>query len=245
MKISFCITSMNRNHHIFTTLPKNLKDNINNKNKYEFVLIDFNNNHILKNFILSNFKNQLDNKILNYFHTDELIKFHAPIAKNTAHKLADGDILVNLDSDNFTGINAADFIADIFKNNKNIILHQSNFKFQSGTMGRISIHKDNFYKLGGYNEQLFEMSVQDSDIIHRAKFLGLEYININKNNDTIKNDKNNKKYYQDMMKVNNIISKFNLKLCRIKANNFTKSLNIGIMKNIFQYNSDGTYLKIL
>ena len=47
--------------------------------------------------------------------------------------------------------------------------------------------KDNFIKLGGYNEYFYPMGYQDPDLIERAKNFGLEVINLNRNNNAIKN----------------------------------------------------------
>ena len=99
MELSFCITCMNRFNQISKTLLTNLNDNKNEK--VEFVLVDFNSSDGLKEYILNNkdFEKYLNTKQLRYFSTKELIHWHASIAKNTAHKLAKGKYVVNLDCD--------------------------------------------------------------------------------------------------------------------------------------------------
>ena len=153
MELSFCITCMNRFNQISKTLLTNLNDNKNEK--VEFVLVDFNSSDGLKEYILNNkdFEKYLNTKQLRYFSTKELIHWHASIAKNTAHKLAKGKYVVNLDCDNYIGKDGGDFLLDIFKNNgDNIIISQRNNIFGSGSAGRISLTKENFLKLGGYDE---------------------------------------------------------------------------------------------
>ena len=49
IKVSFCVTCMNRFHQINKTLPQNLKDNIDHQNMIEFILVDFGSN---KHFFL-------------------------------------------------------------------------------------------------------------------------------------------------------------------------------------------------
>ena len=124
--LSFCITCMNRIHQIKQTLRKNLNDNINSKYKIEFILVDFGSTDGLKEYVLENFKDELESEYLKFYYTDELKYWHSPIAKNTSHLLGNGKYLVNLDCDNFTGINGADFLIDHYKNKSDsIIIHQS------------------------------------------------------------------------------------------------------------------------
>ena len=245
MKLSFCITYMNRFDQIIRTLGKNLEDNLGTD--VEFILVEFNNGKEdkLRNYIMKNFKEHLDSNYLKYYYTDALQYWHAPIAKNTAHKLANGKYVVNLDCDNFTGPKGGEFVIQQFeKFGDNLILHQSSNIFGSGTMGRISMTKDNFFRLGGYNESFKPMAHQDRDIIERAKLLKLTYRNDGKiiYNQAIKNDKNlstincSKKYnYSFMMRLNKLISQFHISHNELKANNLYKDLKIGVDKKYLQF----------
>jgi hypothetical protein len=246
--LSFCITCMNRIHQIKQTLRKNLNDNINSKYKIEFILVDFGSTDGLKEYVLENFKDELDSEYLKFYYTDELKYWHSPIAKNTSHLLGNGKYLVNLDCDNFTGINGANFLIDHYKNKgDNIIIHQSSNIFGSGTMGRISMTKENFLKIGGYNQSLFPMSHQDGDIVNRAILNGLKYFNLkNKDfNEAIINDKKeslencygNYKY-QTMMKLNMAYSNFSLKSGELIANNYFKNFQLGVLVNLYRIFND-------
>lgn len=221
---------MNRKKYIQKTLLKNLKDN--NNPDVEFVLVDFNSNDGLKNYIFNTiaFEKYIDSKQLKYYFCKDLKFWHASIAKNIAHKLAKGEILVNLDCDNFIGKNGGDFIIEIFKNNSNIILSQSKEIFGSGTAGRISITKSNFLNLGGYNESFFPVGYQDTDFIERAKKYNLNHINISKNNEAIINSKDETLLntncnidYFTMENCNRLISKINLDNNELKANKYFKN----------------------
>ena len=103
-KLSFCITCMNRLNQIKETLPQNLRDNILFNEKIEFIVVDFATPG-LQQWIKSEFEEELRSGYLKYYYTEELRYWHASIAKNTAHLLANNDILVNLDCDNYTGYN--------------------------------------------------------------------------------------------------------------------------------------------
>lgn len=102
------------------------------------------------------------------------------IAKNVSNLLATGDILVNLDCDNFIQKNDSFIIKREFKKENNIILHMSkynkntilfleqyNFNIEDkykkckndeiGDTGRICILRNNFNKLSGYDERFIFM----------------------------------------------------------------------------------------
>ena len=234
MELSFCITCMNRLNQISQTLLTNLKDN-NNKN-VEFILVDFNSSDGLKEYILGNndFKKYLDTKQLKYYFIDKLKYWHASIAKNTAHNLATGKIVVNLDCDNYIGENGGNFIINIFKeNNYNIVLSQSKNIYGSGTFGRISLLKNNFIKLGGYDESFYPMGYQDTDLINRATKYNLKLIHIDKNNKAITNTKQDSIKncdtniaYNKMEMLNRLKSCINIENKELIANKYKNTIGI-------------------
>ena len=168
-KLSFCITCLKRLSQICNTLPQNLRDNIPMSNDIEFILIDFGTPG-LYNWLLQNFKWALKIGYLRYYKTSNLPKWHASIAKNTVHRLAIGEILVNLDCDNYTGTLGSVLIMNIFKKYKgNIILHQWSGTSKDGTYGRLSYRRNNFMYLGGYDQSFYPMGYQDHDLIMRFR----------------------------------------------------------------------------
>jgi len=180
--VSFCITSLRRNDQIMQTLPQNLQDNWSDRHDVEFVLVDFNpsidDDHSLEQFVLQNFEDELRCDYLRYFQSDALPSWHASIAKNTAHSVARGRIVVNLDGDNYVGPGGARFVLQhFFDNDANslcdmrtaqplaVVLQQ---RAGTGTFGRIALRRHDFVALGGYNEQLAPMSAQDLDLMLRS-----------------------------------------------------------------------------
>lgn len=240
-KLSFCITCKNRFYQISKTLPKNLKDNERFKGMVEFILVDFGSEDGLKDWILENFTNELAEGYLKYYYTEELPYWHACIAKNTAHLLANHDILVNLDCDNFTGFNGGYFIIEQFmKYGKDIFIHQSRKNSWNGSYGRISVMRDYFNKIGGYNENFEPMAFQDDDLMYRLSALRLKYVHISNNeyNDAIKNTKqesirysNSDLNWHEMLWKNMFISRKNILEGNLVANNG----KWGIRKNIYNH----------
>jgi hypothetical protein len=241
--VSFCITHQNRFEFLKETLPKNLDDNRAQRDQTEIVLVDFNLNSQINDWIRDHFLNDIHSGLLSYYHTERLEKWSAPIAKNTAHALARGSILTNLDCDNFTGKNGGEFIVNQFKSHlAGILLWQHSGIKRDGTFGRMSIASAYFDLLGGYDEQFLEMSYQDADLKHRANGIGLKIVQ-NKNdayNEAIKHER-----YQpenmtlsDMDRINKRKSNKNIVLGQFTANKG----NYGIKTDIFKMNSSGELL---
>nr|WP_294894833.1 glycosyltransferase [uncultured Pedobacter sp.] len=241
MKISFCITCKNRFNQVFQTLSRNLKDNADNMGNVEFLLVDFDSNDNLKEWVLNDFQEELASGYLKFFFTKELPNWNCSLAKNTAHLYATGDILVNLDCDNFTGLNGAKFISDQFSRYGNkIVLHQFSGNFNDGSYGRISVHKLFFHTVGGYNEEFLPMGHQDADLIQRLCKIGLFYTSksfksynrciLNTKEDSIRFT-NSSKTYMEMLNENRELSMRNINFKKLRANNGL----FGIRNNMYQW----------
>jgi hypothetical protein len=100
-------------------------------------------------------------------------------AKNMAHRLGileGGDILVNLDADNFTGPGFAAYVAKKFEE-PNIFLWSNMIKegpdrLPRGISGRIAVTKHGFLNAGGYDEKYETWSPDDKDFNVRMRNLG-------------------------------------------------------------------------
>jgi hypothetical protein len=221
--LSYCISIMNRVYQIEKTLRVNID---NSTNESEFIIIDYNSDDGLKEYIYNNFEDEISNGKLKYYFTNKIKLWHASICKNTTHMKANGKYLVNLDCDNFIGKNGDELILNTFlENGDNIIISQTNNIVSSGNGGRISITKNNFIQLGGYDESFYPMGYQDYDLIERANVFGLKYININKNNKAIINSKKEsiknigiKMEYNKMNNMNKLLSKLNIDNNNVKVN---------------------------
>lgn len=246
--LSFCITCKNRLWQIERTLIKNLEDNIKLKSKIEFVLVDFNSNDGLGDWVKERFKMELKDGYLKYYFTNDLPHWHASIGKNTAHLFANGKILTNLDCDNFTGQNGAQFILDHFgKHKQPIVMHQFSANGSDGSFGRISVLKDFFYYTGGYDEAFYPMGFQDADLIIRLWMLGLKYVRIKDSNysQAIRNTKseglancNSDMTYEDMNMSNRDLSFENIS----RSKNPVRNNGVfGIHKNVYDYENIAAY----
>lgn len=169
-KISFCTVCMNRLHHLKITLPQNIKDNIEYEN-IEFVILNYNSTDGLDQWIKSEMKDFLDKGILKYYYSKEPENFHMSHSKNVAAKLSTGDIICNIDADNFTGIGFAEYVNISFINNKNIYLGVDK-NTRRDCYGRISVKRNDFFSIKGYDEKMNGYGFDDYDLCNRLQLLG-------------------------------------------------------------------------
>lgn len=176
--VSFCITCRDRLWQLKETLPKNLKDNYGQRDMVEFILVDFASGDGLREWVRGNFGEELKSGYLKYYYTDGMPEWHMSVAKNTAHRLAGGDVVVNLDADNFTGPEGGDYVSRkmrIYGPDK-VVLHMWTGVYLDGTFGRLVLSKRNFLRFGGYDQGLDVSSYQDADLRNRLRAGGLKRI---------------------------------------------------------------------
>ena len=196
-RISFCITCMNRLFQLKKTVFKNLRDN----EKYpncEFIILNYNSRDGLHEWVIKNLEQEIELGIVKYYYTQDANGWHAARAKNIAHFLSTGDIVCNLDGDNYTGKDFAFYINYLFQTNpeEDLLLNFRKDKYY-GTYGRICLRKQTFANLGGYDEDLHAIGGEDTDLVERAIAYNLRYQSIeignflkyieNTNNERVKN----------------------------------------------------------
>lgn len=175
-RISFCITCMDRVHHLAKTLPRNLQDNRNYPN-IEFVLLDYNSSDGLEAWARQNLGEWLDSGKLVYFRTTDPDFFHRGHARNLAIRLATGDIICTLDADNFTGPDFAHYINERFQRYESIFLRpdfEGAHVRLTDAFGRICARKRDLLRIEGYDEQLADYGFEDLDLCVRLEKSGLE-----------------------------------------------------------------------
>lgn len=194
-KISFCTAIKNRKFQIEQTLEKNLLDNLDFSEFIEFSVLDCDSSDRVSDWIIENFHEYLQQGYLKLFKIKDFEYWNASIAKNTCHYLSEGEILVNLDCDNYTGKEGAERLYNLFASNKDINCYHQWCKKEwfGGNYGRISFRRNIFEKLGGYDESFYGMGYQDTDIIKRCSSMFSESVGeftSLKHNQSIFNTKN-------------------------------------------------------
>ena len=172
--ISFCTVSMNRAEHIKQTLPENIRDNY-IPGKTEFILLDYNSNDDLSDWINQNMQEYIKSGALKFYKTFIPQSFHRSHSRNLNLRLGTGDLLCNVDADNFLGHGFASYLLDVFNGNPNVIIRGSGIP-NLDTLGRICIRKDDFFKVGGYDEYMDGYGAEDDDIVFRTNIYAREII---------------------------------------------------------------------
>jgi hypothetical protein len=167
---------MGRLHHLKETLPENLADN---DGAVEFVVLDYNSDDGLEAWMQAEMASHVASGKVAYFRERNAKFFNPRHAKNIAHLLATGDILVNLDADNFTGPGYARKISEIFlQPGVYVRASRERPQRQTGIDGRLAFRREDFLKLRGYDEVCLGYGGDDPDISNRANCMGLERVSL-------------------------------------------------------------------
>lgn len=206
MEISFCQTCGNRRIFAEKTLPHNIQ--LIEKWDAEIVLVDYGSTDGLVDFI-----RVLNHPKIKYWRY-ESSPFHSAHAKNLAHRLAQGRVVVNLDIDNFLsqdsfgeycvlqdGVLLQGFIHVVNRE----IIGDNVRKMSDGSFGRIAMTKKTFELLRGYDERMLRMGYADEDLLVRAKARGLRVIHGTKRSSVIIHPKDDG--WVDMSKANREVGK--------------------------------------
>ncbi len=179
-KISFCIVCMNRLYQLQKTLLQNIKDNEEYDN-VEFVVLNYNSKDGMEEWIKENFLDHINTGKMVYYKTTDPEKFSHSHSKNLAFKLAEGDIVCNINADNYTGIGFAAFIDQAFKNNSNIVLTcddfyktKKNYDPPHDVVGRVCVKKRDFLNVKGFDERMKDYGFEDCDFVNRIEFSGVK-----------------------------------------------------------------------
>ena len=176
-KISFCTVCMNRLHHLKDTLPKNIANALPYKN-VEFVVLNYNSNDGLDDWIKTDMAEYLESGVLKYFKTTEPENFHMSHSKNVVARCAEGDIICNVDADNFIGKGFTEFINTEFIKDNEIYLSVSKNMDKPDCYGRICVKASDFNKISGYDENMLGYGFEDFDLRNRLDLLLLKKVNI-------------------------------------------------------------------
>lgn len=168
-KISLCTTCMDRLFDLKKTLPKNIEDNKEYSN-LEFVILDYNSKDGLAEWVKENLMEYIQSGRLVYYRTETPKFYSMTKSRNLAFKAASGDIVNNVDADNYVHTGFASYI--------NIIANQFTEKviFSKGlrmVRGRLGFWKSEFIDiLKGYDEGIEDYGRDDHDLLNRALMAG-------------------------------------------------------------------------
>ena len=224
-KVSLCTTCMDRLGDLKQTLPQNIKDNSDYSN-VEFVVLDYNSKKDdVGGWIRDNMMSYIKESRLVYYRTEEPEYYSMSHSRNVAFKIAAGDIVNNVDADNFTN---KGFVSYINKLANQVLDHKPVFFKKGSLYGRLGFFKNEFINiLGGYNEDLRGYGHDDRDLLNRSLDLGFKAMFFGDNffaRTDQRAEKRSLNYRQEekniryTMRLNKITSYSNLLAGRLEAN---------------------------
>jgi hypothetical protein len=167
LSVGLCITTMNRLWQLRRALPLNLLHCWPHRRWAKIHVVDFGSSDGTLDFLLHRCRAAIECGLLRVYSADSLPFWHASVAKNTAHMVADEDILVNCDGDNLMGPHFPQDVAARFQDGATGLQYQGG----TGTCGRIACWRADFDRIRGYDEDCYPMGAQDIDLVYRLEAL--------------------------------------------------------------------------
>lgn len=167
-KISVCTTCMDRLDDLKQTYIKNINDNSDYQN-IEWVLLNYGGHDNLDEWVAQYLKDYN----VSYYKVKNVKYYSMAHSRNIAFKLATGDIICSVDADHFTN---PGFITKINELANTLGRKTIFVKSEQKNRGRISIFKQDFMELGGYDEDLKDYGHEDRDLLFRASMLGFKTV---------------------------------------------------------------------
>ena len=172
MKLSFTTVCMDRLFHLKETLPSNIEDTADIDR--EFIILNYNSKDRMNEYLWNHFQSEIKSGLVKVFYTKTPKYFKMSHSKNVAAQQAQGDILVNLDADNFVVKGFGEWVLEQFTDDPNIVCRHDSQRVAS-VGGKIAISKRNMLRIKGYNESLKGWGFEDVDFMQRATaFFNLE-----------------------------------------------------------------------
>jgi len=241
-RISLCTTCMGRLYDLQQTLPKNIEDNRDYPN-IEFVVLDYNSDDGLEKWMKDQMTEHIETGRVAYFRTTEPQHYSMSHSRNMAFLLASGEIVNNVDADNWVNPGFAAYLNRL----ANECPRRAVFaKGRRLLRGRIGFYKDEWLELGGYDEQLSGYGHDDKDLFYRALMKGFslmwfggEYVRRLKTSQAMKVERMENKNRKETEARNKSISDEHLLAGCLRANdgvcwgegtvvkNFTEVVHVG------------------
>ncbi|MDN5285996.1 MAG: hypothetical protein JWR38_2270 [Mucilaginibacter sp.] len=176
MAVSLCTVCKNRANHYKQTILRNIQDNKDDAT-VEFILLDYNSNDDLEQWVKDNLSQYIESGLFTYYKTFEPQYFQRSHSRNMAFRLASGNLVCNVDADNFTGPSFSAYLTKAFSGEGNLFMcagGQFDKISYSDIGGRICMRPKDFWEIGGYDEDMVNYGFEDFDLVNRLVLAGVE-----------------------------------------------------------------------
>lgn len=163
--ISYCIPIMDRLDDLRQTLPENLAQSSDFRDRIEFVVATFGTGEGTGDWLRDRFPEEFRDGYLRLIETDRLDGWHFAKAKNAFRGRIAGRIYSSLDGDNFvTREETAQLLSLVEAHGDGFLMHHFRGTWGDGTSGRVSIPRP-IYENVGYDELLLPRQYDELDLI--------------------------------------------------------------------------------
>lgn len=168
MKMSLLTTCRGRLMQLRETLPRNLEENAADR-ELEFIVVDYDSRDGLGDWVRTAMAQHIESGRLTYVKFSPAPFYNSPHSKNIAHRMALGEIVVDINADTWAPAALLSWIRETVGTPAPSYARC----LVPSTMGLIGMKTSDFYRLGGYDERLHEGYGHDDDsLAHRANGLG-------------------------------------------------------------------------
>ena len=222
---------MNRLHDLRETLPRNIEDGISYP-YVEFVLLDYGSKDGVEEWVMNNLQEHLESGTLRYCRT-EADYFCPNHSRNVSFKLAQGEIIANVDSDNLIHkgflrrLNQCASVAQ-----EHLLIVPETFLLPDSTRfllkGRFALYKRDIEWLRGFDEELDGgFSHDDVNFVLRAMMARYQLVRYEKRyiDDRIPtSDEDRRKHmesqvsFYEMKLKNENLTRMRLSKCQLQVN---------------------------
>jgi hypothetical protein len=181
MKVSIVTTCMGRLHHLRETMPRNWYDAMHDaeaaKSKqdltFEFVLVNYNSPDGMDKWVEQEYggsNGPIAGGYVVHVHEQSATEYSMTRSRNIGFKVATGDVVVQVDCDNFIKKGFVARCAEIARTTVGpVVMFRANHRLR----GRLGFRRQEFIDLlGGYDERFTGYGHDDRDLFERAKALG-------------------------------------------------------------------------
>ncbi|MCA0303887.1 MAG: SPASM domain-containing protein [Proteobacteria bacterium] len=171
-RLSLFTVCMGRRHHLQQTLAKNMAWNADHPS-LEFVILDYGSPDDVGPWLQAEFAPELASGRLVYYRYDHAQFFSFSHSRNMAARLCRGEVIGNVDADNFTGPGYARYIDEQMQDKDLLVGCDfadgvfSPIVGDHGWTGRMATRRQAFLDSGGYDEDMVAWGYEDLDLYNR------------------------------------------------------------------------------
>ncbi|MEO0516611.1 MAG: galactosyltransferase-related protein [Cyanobacteria bacterium P01_A01_bin.116] len=169
--VSLCTSVKDRLDHLEKTFLQNIVDNQAYSN-CEFLLLNYNcPNPNTEAWVKEVLTPYIETGKVSYYFFPDAPTFDRSHARNLAFRLAKGEIICNIDADNFIGTGFVAYVSAMLSQKNSFLCGPRDGRSLGG---RICVHRKDFQITGGFDERFRSYGPEDLDFTKRLALSGLQ-----------------------------------------------------------------------